>query len=331
MGKGILIFAAGLLLGGGGVWVVTQYRSANEKTKQETAVFKEKPLEKYSIERLATRAYGSSIELDETTATTPDFSSVKFHFDSDGKRVNGLAHIPTGEGPFPVIIQIRGYAEREEFVSGYGTWRSAQEYAKNGFISLAPDFLGYGGSDNPSIDVFEARFETYTTALNLISAVRTLPAADPSRIGLWGHSNGGHITLSILEILQRDLPATLWAPVTAPFPYSILYYTDDSPDRGKELRRELAEFEADYDVDKYTLVNYLERIQAPLLIHQGSADVSIPQRWTDTIVAQLRERGKKVEYYVYPGADHNLKGAWNRVVERDVEFFWKQFGEAGGI
>ena len=36
----------------------------------------------------------------------------------------------------------------------------------------------------------------------------------------------------------------LWAPVSKPFPYNILYYTDEAEDRGKWLRGEIAKFEA---------------------------------------------------------------------------------------
>ena len=46
--------------------------------------------------------------------------------------------------PCPVIIQFRGYVERSIYQPGAGTKKTAEVFAKNGFISLAPDFLGYG-------------------------------------------------------------------------------------------------------------------------------------------------------------------------------------------
>ncbi len=291
----------------------------------------EKPLEKYTLDRLSERVFsGSQIVLDEPVATTSAYTAYPFHFTSDNKRVTGLAHIPNDAlgnppagGKKPVIVQFRGYVDREKYTPGEGTRRSAEVFARNGFISVAADFLGYGGSDNPSSDIFEERFETYTTALNLLASVKTLAAADAARIGVWGHSNGGQIALTVLEVSGKPYPTALWAPVSKPFPYSILYYTDEASDRGKMIRKRLAKFEEDYDVELYSLPNYLDRISAPLQLHQGAADTAVPQRWSDELVKELKIKNSKfkIDYYLYPGVDHNLQPAWNTVISRDLEFF----------
>ena len=203
----------------------------------------EKPLDKYTIEKLGKREYKSEIVIDDEISS----GVYNFHFDSDGKKVTGLAHIPAKCGKCPVIAQFRGYVERDVYQPGVGTRKTAEVFAKNGFISLAPDGLGYGESDNPSSDVFEERFQTYTTALNLLAGIESWERA--GKIGIWGHSNGGQIALTVLEISEKEYPTVLWAPVSKPFPYSILYYTDEAEDRGKALRKKLAEFEKDYNVE----------------------------------------------------------------------------------
>jgi len=137
---------------------------------------------------------------------------------------------------------------------------------------------------------------------------------------IWGHSNGGQIAITILEVTKKSIPATLWAPVTKPFPYSILYYTDESSDKGKFIRSELAEFEKLYDVEKYSLDNYITNIDAVLQIHQGTADDAVPADWTDGFVQDLEEEEIDVTYYKYQGADHNLRPSWDTVVERDYNF-----------
>jgi uncharacterized protein len=288
----------------------------------------EKPLDKYTIVNLGQREFtGSQIMLDDAVATTSAYTSYIFHFTSEGRKVTGLAHIPASPEPaegFPVIVQFRGYVDREKYTPGEGTKRSAEVFARNGFISLAPDFLGYGGSDMPGSDIFEERFQTYVTALNLLASIPSLSLANASKVGIWGHSNGGQIALTILEILgSRGIgyPTTLWAPVTKPFPYSILYYTDDSDDHGKALRKRLSEFENNYDAELYSLTNYIDRIAAPIQIHQGTADDAVPIKWSDIFVAELKKKEKDVTYHIYPGADHNMLGAWNTVVARDIEFF----------
>ncbi len=285
-------------------------------------------LEKYTIPNLGRRNYDTEIILDDAIATTSAYEAVKFHFDSDGKTVTGLAHIPAkcdGQNTCPVIVQLRGYAEMRDYVSGYGTQRSAQEYAKAGIISLAPDFLGYGGSASPSADVFEARFETYTTALNLLAGVKKWERGN-GKVGLWGHSNGGHIALTILEISGDRYSTVVWAPVTAGFPYSILFYMDANEEGDKNLRKKLAEFEDTYNANEFNLLNYLEKINAPIQLHQGGGDVSVPVGWNRSLTAKLRKLQKEIEYFEYPDADHNLLPDWNTAVTRSSDFYNEEFG-----
>src|SRR3989344_1009529 len=300
----------GIVFGGGGVWWVMQ-------PKPVEPIVKEYPLLTYTIDSLGKREYKSEILIDEKV----NDGVFRFHFDSDGKRVNGLAHIPDGCERCPVIAQFRGYQDVEKYKTGDGTRRTAQKFAEAGFISLAPDFLGYGGSASPSANVWEARFETYTTALNLLSAISNWPLADFDRVGIWGHSNGGHIALAVLEITGKNYPTVLWAPVTAPFPYSVLYYTDDIEDHGKLLRKKLADFERDYDAESYSVQNYLDLITAPILLQQGTADDQVPAKWNQGLAKKL----KNVEYVEYSGADHNLSLSWNRAMQDAVDFFKKSW------
>ncbi len=292
--------------------------------KMVSPIAKERPLDKYTIENLAKREYKSQIVIDEEVSP----GVFNFHFDSDGKKVTGLAHIPKNCKKCPVIAQFRGYVEKDIYQPGVGTKRTAEVFAKNGFISLAPDFLGYGGSDDPPNDVFEERFLTYVAGLNLLAGVESWDKA--GKIGIWGHSNGGQIALTVLEISQKTYPTVLWAPVSKPFPYSILYYTDEADDRGKALRKKLADFEKDYDVEQYSLTNYLDRIKAPILIQQGTADEAVPKKWSDDLYKKVQDSrstssrfASKVQYEKYSGADHNLTPGWNSAVNRDIEFFQK--------
>jgi dipeptidyl aminopeptidase/acylaminoacyl peptidase len=290
-----------------------------------SSLIKPKPLEKYSFDNLSQQQFSPSpIEIKELITSQTKFDSHLFSFTVEDKKVTGQANIPTRSVPesgFPVIIMLRGYVDKDIYETGVGTRRAAEVFAQNGFITLAPDFLGYGGSDPESEDVFQARFQKTTAALQLLASVNTLEQADPERIGLWGHSNGGQIALSVLTITGQPMPTTLWAPVSKPFPYSILYYTDELDDEGKYLRRHLAQFEADYDIDQYSLTNYLDRLSGPLQLHQGGADEDVPQKWSDQLAEKLEELDQDISYYTYPSADHNLQPNWNTVVSRDLAFF----------
>ncbi len=288
-----------------------------------TGDWKKRPLDAYTIDHLSLRTpKGSPILIGEPIATESAYTVQRFTFSTDGKKVSGLAHIPRDvSGKIPVIVQCRGYVDSTIFESGIGTQRSAEVFAANGFLSLALDYLGYGSSDNPSANVFEERFQTYTTTVDLLASLASISFADTDHVFLWGHSNGGQIALTTLIISGKDIPTALWAPVTKPFPYSILYYTDEYDDGGNALRKSLAAFESQYDVSLYTMTNYLDRIRAPLQIHQGTGDDAVPYLWNDRFVRILEDKSIDVRYFRYPGADHNMLGAWNTVIERDIEFF----------
>lgn len=280
----------------------------------------EKPYERFSFERLVLQA---------PTVSSIEVSGDKFYYRSGGRRISGQIKVPFGslpKGGWPVVVMARGYVEKEEYVTGTGTKNAAAEYAQHGYLTLAPDFSGYGESDAEDENALGARLHKPAEILDLLASLASLPQADPERVYLWGHSNGGQIMLSVAEILGRRGETgvkglTLWAPISKPFPYNILYYTDEAEDRGKWLRAEIAKFEAEYDVDNYSIDRYLDWITMPVQIHQGTADEAVPLKWSEELNKTLTELGKEVSYYKYDGADHNMKPGWNTVVARDLQFF----------
>jgi dipeptidyl aminopeptidase/acylaminoacyl peptidase len=298
------------------------------------------PLSVYTFEHLQTATFSAvSIRLGRVIQESDDSVAQMFYFtfppnpsSPDTRTVSGLANIPKKAGEYPVIVMLRGYVPPGKFVSGTGTQPSAAVFVRNGYITLAPDFLGFGESDPKALDQFESRFQTYTTTLTLLQSLprfkESLTAsysgqinADTTKIGLWGHSNGGHIALSTLAISGAAYPTVLWAPVSKSFPYSNLVYTDEDDDQGKEYRKDLAVFETAYDTDLFSPPRYFDWITASLQIHQGTNDIEVPYWWSDELVGILKEKAISVDYHKYPGADHNLRPAWNEVVDKSLEFY----------
>jgi uncharacterized protein len=226
---------------------------------------------------------------------------------------------------YPVIVMLRGFIDKENYQTGAGTQHAGEYFASHGFMTLAPDYLGYGEGDMPPDNVWEERFLRPLNMIDLLASIGSLPQADVNNIFIWGHSNGGMTALQVLEITGDKYPTTLWAPVSRFFPYDVLYYTDEFDDKGKALRQSLAQLEKDYDTEKYSLDNYFDWIKAPLQIHQGLSDEEVPIKWTTDLVKKLKDLGKDVTYYTYPGTDHNMNGAWETVIQRDAEFFRRNF------
>lgn len=295
---------------------------------------KERPFEKYEFAKLAgLQIKPGKFTITEEIVKEETFTSNLFKFEFnpslDGKTkktVTGQINLPTRfgtlyEGKYPVVVMFRGYIDQTLFRTGDGTRNVARVFADNGYITVAPDFLGYGGSDEEAGNIFETRFQTYVTAAAFFSSLDQIEAWDGKNVFLWGHSNGGQIALTALEITGKNYPATLWAPVSKPFPYSVLFYTDESEDGGKLIRTELSKFEDDYDTNLYSLTNYLDKINASIQVQQGADDEAVPKVWSDTLVAILKDKKKEVEYYTYPDTDHNMRPSWDAVVEQDLKFF----------
>lgn len=275
---------------------------------------KPKPLEKYTIENLSkTEFKPSKININENI----------FDFQVDGKKVTGLINIPEVNDKLPISILIRGYVDQSIYQTGMGTKRVGEYFADNGYITLAPDFLGYGGSDSESENIFESRFQTYTTTLTLLKSINkeNFPNWDGKNIFIWAHSNGGQIALTVLEATGEKYPTVLWAPVTEAFPYSVLYYTNETDDGGKFIRNKLAKFEKDYDVDKFSLTKYLDRINAPIEYHWGTNDDAISSEWRDGFLKKMKVLEKDVANYNHSGADHNMNPLWSEVIQKTFQFF----------
>lgn len=310
----------------------------NILTDKQSGPETKRPLEKYTIENLTKENFvigEFTIEKElekENTFTSYSFS---YKFDSDldmllDKTTTGVINLPNVKSIYPVILMLRGYVDQNIYQQGAGSKNAAFYLSQNGYITVAPDFLGYAQSDIETENIFESRFQTYITAISLLNYLQSISKVNYSgdewligNIGIWGHSNGGQIALTVLEATMYNIPTVIWAPVSKPFPYSILYYTDESEDKGKLIRSELAKFEQLYDVEKYSLTNYLQNIKTSIQIHQGTNDDAVPLEWSNQLSNNLKAYDIDFEYFTYPGADHNLRPTWDTAISRTLIFFNK--------
>ncbi len=314
------------------ITIVVLYSKTSKNTPnsfKKTEKQKDMYMYKYSIEEIENYdIQEGKMEIKEEIEEKDNFTSFNFEFyfnpNLDGKtskKTSGMINIPKKEGKYPLVIMIRGYVDPKNYKTGVGSKNLSYFLTERGFITISPDFLGYAQSDKEAQNIFESRFQTYTTVISLIESLDQIEKWDGKNLFLWGHSNGGQIALYTLEATKKDLPTVLWAPVSAPFPYSILYYTIESEDKGKFIRRELAKFEENYDVDKFSIINYFDRINTKIEIHQGGNDDAVPVNWSENLYKALTNLKKDVKYHFYPNADHNLRPDWNEAAFKTFEFY----------
>lgn len=331
---------------------------ANNQRKMEKPL----PLLQYAFKNLNQKEFTAKQALKIEKILSEDAEKgayvLLFKYESQGKNISGALNVKIDKetkvfAKQPTIIMLRGYAPIENYYPGLGTKNAATVFAENNYITLAPDFLGFGESDSEPVDTWEARLIKTVNVIDLIKTAQTFPeidlsqlenfpikkiAIDPSKIGIWGHSNGGQIAISVLEAMNSNLPTTLWAPVLAPFPYSVLYFSDEYEDEGKETRKYLSLFEEDYDVFDFSISKHLDQLNGPIQIQHGTDDDSALVSWTEEFLTKVdlenqrratdssienKKASIEIDFYKYPGANHNLQPNWNEAVQKDLNFFKK--------
>ncbi|HBX69596.1 MAG TPA: peptidase [Chloroflexi bacterium] len=156
-------------------------------------------IQPYTIEGLRKHDYqGGKIKVGDVLDETEVYTRYAISYPSDGLTIMGVMQIPkTGKAPFPVIIMNHGFFSRLVYASGDGTDRAAEFFNRRGYLTLSSDYRSWGDSDiGPSLFYSGLVIDV----INLLDAVPSIPQADPERIGMWGHSMGGGVTLKVLAV-----------------------------------------------------------------------------------------------------------------------------------
>jgi len=299
----------------------------------------------YTIEGLKQHDYQSgSIHIREILDENEFFTSYLIDYPSDGLTITGIMQIPTGKGPFPVIIMNHGYFGRSIYHSGDGTDRASAFLAQHGYITLASDYRSWGESDVGHSFFYSG---LVIDVENLINAVPSIPEADVERIGMWGHSMGGGITMKVLAIDSRIRAAVLYSPVSADDADIInrwgmgcfgdiaegeqIFGCNSSDIVPLELPLALqnAYRLAASDSDTLKLIApiyFLDSVTAPIQIHYGADDGKFisgtPPEWSVKLTSELRSANKFVELYQYDGEGHSFIGEpWFVFIRRVLRFF----------
>lgn len=106
----------------------------------------------------------------------------------------GTLTVPSGSGPFPVVILISGSGpqDRDEFLMGHRPFHVLADYlTRKGIAVLRVDDRGVGKSTGSFATSTTEDFATDVMAG--LAYLKTRPDVDPKLIGLIGHSEGGYI------------------------------------------------------------------------------------------------------------------------------------------
>lgn len=269
------------------------------------------------IESLRQREYkGGEITIEETVSDNSKYTSYLISYPSDNLKIYGLMNVPKGDGAFPVIVLNHGYYNPSSFNSGDGTKTAGDILAKEGYITVASDYRGHGRSDNDKGRRGGHRPEYAIDVLHLVASIKSIDKADPKRIGMWGHSMGGEVSLRTIEATDKIKAVVLWAPTSGNAAENHAFYG------GRDTSS------SNPDLEGISPINYLQYITAPVSIHQGLEDTEVKPEWSVGLQEALEKEGKEVEYFEYEGQDHNFRNfGWDEISKRTITFYDKYLKE----
>ncbi|NQT59498.1 MAG: acetylxylan esterase [Bacteroidetes bacterium] len=238
-----------------------------------------------------------------------------------GARIHAkyIRPITADSTPHPAVIQFHGYS------GDSGDWGTKLSWAAAGFSILSMDARGQGGlsqdpggvtgttlkghiirglDDHPDNLLFR---NIFLDTAQLARITMQLPEVDPARVGVFGGSQGGGLTLACASLVPEIKKA---APV---FPFLSDYLRVWQMDLARDAYDELTYYFKRFDpmhsreTEIFTTLGYIdiqnltERIKADVLIATGLMDTICPP---STQFAAYNKISSNKEMVLYPDFGH---------------------------
>ena len=224
----------------------------------------------------------------------------------DGTKLNGWMIKPTDFDPnkkYPVLMFVYGGPGSQTVTNSWGgnNYLWYQVLADKGAIVVSVDNRGTGARGAEFKKVTYANLGKYEIE-DQIEAAKWLGKQsyiDKNRIGIWGHSFGGYMTLLGLTKGEGVFRAGISvAPVT-----SWRYYDSIYTERFLKTPQENA---AGYD-DNSPLM-FADQLQGDLLLIHGTGDDNVHFQNAVAMQDALISANKQFESFYYPNRNHGVGG-----------------------
>ena len=285
-----------------------------------------------SIEYLREGIYpGSQIDVKQELDPGSNYRRYYVSYFSEGLEIHALMTIPDGSTPetgWPAIIFNHGYIPPSAYHTTERYEKYVDEIARSGYIVFRSDYRGHDLSEGDARGAYG--YPDYTIdVLNAVASVKIYPEADPNRIGMWGHSMGGYITLRCMVISKDIKVGVIWAGVVVPYPDLVNNWpgqTYETPAIANTWRTSLVDTygsPAQNPVfwDAISANSYLTDLSGPIQLHHGTGDVEVPVEFSTSLYQQLQVADVPAELYLYENDNHNISNSFDLAMQRTIEFF----------
>jgi dipeptidyl-peptidase-4 len=223
---------------------------------------------------------------------------------SDGLELNGWMIKPADFDPakkYPVLMSVYGGPGSQTVRNSWGgqNFLWYQLLAQKGYIVASIDNRGTGARGKEFESVTYKHLGKWETNDQIEGAkyLSTLPFVDGSRIGIWGWSYGGYMTLmSVLMGADVFKTGVSVAPVTHWKFYDSIYTE----------RYMLTPQENPEGYEESAPLTHAANLKGNLLEIHGTADDNVHWQNTVSMVNAFNQAGKQFETAFYPGGLHGI-------------------------
>jgi len=239
----------------------------------------------------------------------------------DGVELNASIIKPPDFNPtkkYPVLVYTYGGPHAQVVRNAWGganfLWH--QLMAQKGYIIFSLDNRGSAGRGH----AFETPLHFRMGAQELsdqrdgVQYLKSLPYVDVHRIGIWGWSYGGHMTLHAMFEAGDDFKVGFAGGPVTDWRYYDSIYTErylGLPQKNEKGYQDSSP------------VKYAGQLKGKLLIAHGTGDDNVHFANTLSVINDLIEAGKYVEVLAFPGRGHGVSDPPARrvLMQRVTQFF----------
>lgn len=250
--------------------------------------------------RRVTRLNAALAGLDLGSTRTVEWTS------DDGVRVEGLLVRPPGtrpNTPLKTLVLLHGGPYGSRFTWGFQP--VAQIMAAAGYQVFMPNFRASGGYGTAFLLRKRADWggQDWRDVMTGVDSLVKWGLADAKRLGVFGHSYGGH--LSAWAITQTDRFAAAVVSAGAVDLASFWAQSDIHSYRAYDWGGH--PWESPEELRRQSAITYIERAKTPTLVLVGRNDARVPYPQSQQLYEALRARGVPTQLVSYPREGHTFR------------------------